>query len=230
MSTLRPTAAAVLLTLTQIGPVQAQGNQRFYLGATSGVETGDRGGIDLGGVSTLGALAGVRLGGGWSIEVEADRGFGESDERVFEGFLFSLQPVTNAEERRRFGVFGRSSFSESAGPGYSAQVTWTTRDPGRVNAGFSAGINWRRFERRHLRTITEVGPDAGIPSDHPELRDIDSTERLTGGGYSAGVLVPIRVGDRLHVVPEAKFTFGGISGEDGFYKVFRTAARVVWGW
>jgi hypothetical protein len=98
-----------------------------------------------------------------------------------------------------------------------------------VNAAFSAGINWRQYTRRSVRTITEVGPEAGIPAGHPELQDSDTTERLTGGGYSAGILIPIRVAAPVHIAPEARFTFGGVSGSDGFYKVFRMGARVQWG-
>ena len=221
--------AVVLLTLTHVPSIRAQENQRFYLGGGLGVETGSRSGIDVGAVGALGLVAGVRLGRGWSLEGQVDQGFGEGTPRVFEGFLFSRRHSSTEEERRRVGVFGRSVYSESAGTGYAVQFVWTTRSPDRVNAAFTAGVNWRSFSRHHARTITEVGPDAGIPPGDPELQDIDRTDRLIGGGYSVGVLVPVRVTAGLRIEPEAKFTFGGVSRSDGFYKVFRMGLRVLWG-
>ena len=225
---MRLAAGVVLFTLTQVNGLSAQANRIFYLGATAGVEVGSRDDIHVGSVSTLGGLFGVRLSPGWSVEFEIDRGSAYSDVREFEGFLFSFKPFENPDEQRRVGVFGRSRHFEIAGRGYSAQLVWRTREPGRVNAAVFTGISWRRFLQHHERFVTEVGPDADIPPDHPELQVVDSTERLTGGGYSAGVLVPVRVFRDLHIAPEAKFTFGGISGGDGFYKVFRMGVRTLW--
>lgn len=227
---MRLATAAVLLTLTQVSGLSAQTNRSFYLGGTAGVELGSRDDIHVGGVRTAGVVLGIPIGGRWSVEFEADRGDGISDERVFEGFLFSRQPAPTDEERQRVGVFGRSSYMELAGGGYSAQVVWRTREPGRVNAAVFTGISWRRFLQHHERVITEVGPDADISPDDPELAPVDTLQRLTGGGYSAGVLIPIRLGGEFHLAPEARFTFGGISGGDGFYRVFRTGVRLLWGW
>lgn len=227
---MRFVAAVALLTLTQVSDLWAQTNRLFYLGATAGVEVGSRADIHVGAVRTFGGVLGVPLGRRWSLEIEVDRGHGVSDERVFEGFLFSRQPAATAEERRRVGVFGRSSYMELAGGGYSAQLVWRTREPGRVNAAVFTGVSWRRFLQHHERVVTEVGPDAGIAPDDPDLRAVDTLERFTGGGYSAGVLIPIRLAGEFHIAPEAKFTFGGISGADGFYRVFRTGVRVLWGY
>lgn len=221
--------AAVLLVLTQVAGLSAQSNRRLYIGPTVGVEGGSRADIELGGVRTAGGVLGLKLGSRWSVEVEIDNGSGTS-ERISQGFLFSLRPYANAEEQRRVGVFGRSVRHDLAGWGFSAQLVWRTDEPGRVNAAFFTGINARRFLHHHERTITEIGPEAGIPPDHPELRVIDTTEFLRGGGYSAGVLVPIRLARELHLAPEAKFTFGGVSGSDGYYSVFRTGVRLLWGW
>jgi hypothetical protein len=226
---MRVAAAVLLVTLTQVPDVSAQTNRRLYIGATAGVEGGGRADIQLGGVRTIGGVLGLKVGRRWSVEFEIDRGHGQS-ERQFDGFLFSLRPFANAEEQHRVGVFGRSVHHDLAGRGYSAQLVWRTDEPGRVNAALFAGINWRRFLHHHERTITAIGPDAGIPPDHPELRVVDTIDILTGGGYSAGVLIPVRVARELHIAPEAKFTFGGVSGSDGFYSVFRTGVRLLWGW
>jgi hypothetical protein len=226
---MRLAAAVFLLTLTQIAGLSAQTNRRLYIGGTLGVEGGSRSDIHVDAVRTLGGVLGVKFGRGWSAEFEVDRGSGHSEDRVFNGFLFSLQPFTTEEEQRRVGVFGRSVHNELAGGGYSAQVVWKTREEGRVNAAFFTGISWRRFLQHHERWITQIGPDAGIPPDHPELRTIDTLRTVTGGGYSAGVLIPVQVARELHIAPEAKFTFGGVSGNDGFYTVFRTGVRLLWG-
>ena len=226
---MRLAAAVFLLFLTQVAGLSAQTNRRLYIGGTLGVEGGTRGDIHLGGVRTIGGVMGLKIGSRWSIEVEVDNGSGTS-EREFNGFLFSLRPFANDDEQRRVGVFGRSVHHDLAGWGYSAQVVWRTDEPGRVNAAFFAGMHARRFLHHHERTITSVGPDAGIAPDHPELRNVDELEWLTGGGYSTGVLLPIRIARELHVAPEAKFTFGGVSGSDGPYSVFKTGVRLLWGW
>jgi hypothetical protein len=227
---MRLAAAVAFVVLAQVAGAAAQTNRIFYIGATAGVEAGSRSDIHVGGVKTIGGVIGARLGSRWSVEFEVDSGEGVSDTRVSEGFLFSLRPTANADEQRRFGVFGRSVHFELTGRGYSANVTWRTRESGRVNAALFTGMSWRRFLAHHERTITEVGPEAGIPADHPELRVVDETRYLTGGGYSAGVLIPIRVGGGFHITPEAKYTFGGISGGSGYYSVFRTGVRLLWGW
>ena len=226
---MRLAAAVLFAILAQAAETSAQTNRRLYIGATAGVEGGSRADIHLGGVRTIGGVLGLKVGRRWSVEFEIDRGSAQS-ERTFEGFLFSLRPFANDEEQRRVGVFGRSVRHDLARGGYAVQLVWRTDEPGRVNAAVFTGINWRRFLHHHERTITHVGPDAGVPPDHPELRVVDTIDILTGGGYSAGVLVPVRVAREVHIAPEAKFTFGGVSGSSGYYSVFRTGVRLLWGW
>ena len=226
---MRLAAAVFLLALTQIAGLSAQTNRKLYIGPTLGVEGGVRSDIHVGAVRTIGGVLGIKVGRAWSVEFEVDQGSGHSEHRVFDGFLFSLRPFTSDEEQRRVGVYGRSVRNELAGLGYSAQVVWKTREEGRVNVALFTGISARRFLQHHERWVTQIGPDAGIPPDHPELRTIDTLRFVTGGGYSAGVLVPVRVARELHVAPEAKFTFGGVSGNDGFYTVFRSGVRLLWG-
>jgi hypothetical protein len=191
----------------------------LYLGGTAGVEPGSRGSLDVGVVRTAGGLVGLRLSEKWS-----------ASEREFQGFLFSLKPAATEAERERFGAFGTSVHHVLAGRGYSAQVLWKFHESDRVDAAFSAGVSWRRFFQHHERVVTRLGPEAEIPPDHPELRVVDTTRYLTGGGYSAGVIVPIRIGGDVHLAPEAEFTFGGISGMDAFNIVFRSGARLLWRW
>ncbi|HYI23851.1 MAG TPA: hypothetical protein VD767_00440 [Thermomicrobiales bacterium] len=212
------------------GPAVAQSN-RVYVAGVFAASSGTRGPVDVGTFPTAGGLVGLRLSGAWSVEFELDRGFGESSERTYEGLLTSQVSGPgpySREELERNGIFGRSVWSDSVATGYSAQAVWKSREPGRVNVALLGGLSWRTFDRFHSMTITSVGPGVTYPAGHPNLRSFAETSPLTGGGLTAGVLVPIRVAAGLTVAPEFRVTLGLITDEST-YKVAHTGVRVMWG-
>lgn len=211
-------------------PAAAQ-SHRVYLSGVFAANSGGRGPVDVGTFPTAGGLVGLRLTDAWSVEFGLDLGFGESSQRIFEGLLSSQVSGPgpfSREELERNGIFGRSVWSESVATGYSAQVVWKSRAPGRVNVGLLGGLSWRTFDRFHSMTITSVGPGVTYPPAHPSLRSFAETQPLTGGGLTGGVLVPIRVTSALTVAPEFRVTFGLITDEST-YRVAHTGVRVMWG-
>ena len=73
-------------------PVAAQ-STRIYVGASAGVEAGSHGPVDLSSVRTLGGAVGIHVAGGWSIEFEADQGFGSTQREDGEVFWLSYAPA-----------------------------------------------------------------------------------------------------------------------------------------
>ena len=227
---MRTIVLVLLLVVWAAVPSVAQSN-RAYVSGVFATNSGSRGPVDVGTFPTAGGLVGLRLSGAWSVEVELDRGFGESSERVFEGLL--LSQVTgpgphSREDLERAGVFGRSVHRESVATGYSAHVVWRSQEPRRVNVALLGGLSWRTFDRFHSTTITAVGPAVTYPPGHPNLRSFEEVRPLTGGGLTGGLMVPIRMTSRLTLAPEFRVTLGLITDEST-YKVAHTGVRVMWG-
>ena len=90
------------------------------------------------------------------------------------------------------------------------------------------GLSWRTFDTFHSMTVTSVGPGVTYTPGHPNTTGFADTRPLTGGGLTAGVLVPIRVAGGLTVAPEFRLTCGLITDES-IYRVAHTGVRVMWG-
>jgi hypothetical protein len=219
-----------VLAVAGVVPAAAQSG-RFYAAGVAGLNGGSRGAVDVGAVSTMGGLVGLRVTEAWSLEFEMDQGWGTSSDRVFEGLLSAQlsgpgQPTP--EELEHYGIFGRSVWSDSTGRGYAAHVVWKTREPGRLNAAVFGGVSWRNFDSRHAVTITRVGPGVTYPPGHQATTSSVSHRPRTGGGLTAGVMVPIRVVGQFAVAPEVRF-HSGIFPNGGRYNVFQLGTRLMWG-
>lgn len=218
----------LLFTLTILalsGPASAQST--FYGGGSVAADAGGRGPVDVGTFAAAGGLVGWRFTRHWSVEFHLDRGFGEGDPRTFEGLLYAQQgsPGTVLE---RGGVFGRSTWQDRPKAGWAALAVYATRHPGRVDLALYGGVSERRFETHHVTTITSVGPDVTWPQDHPNLQDRDEQWTVKGGGLTGGVMVPVRLAERISVAPEFRVTLGIITDEST-YKQFYSGVRVMWG-
>ena len=135
---MRTAVAALVLIGTCAAPAAAQAG-RFYAGAVAGVDSGSRGPIGSGSFPTAGALVGTRIGGGWSAELEVERGF-------------------RTEERP-----GRSLYvSEKADLGWSGLAVWRSRQPGRVNGAVFGGITSRRFKARLPNQVEQTITGKGL--------------------------------------------------------------------
>jgi len=227
---MRKTVLVLAMAMLASVPAAAQSNRVYVSGLFAG-NTGSRGPVHVGNFPTAGGLIGLRISGAWSVEFEIDRGFGESSERIFEGLLSAQVDGPgpySREELERNGIFGRSVYSESVATGYSAQVVWKSREPGRVNVAVLGGLSWRTFDMFHSMTVTAIGPGVTYQTGHPNTMSFAETRPLTGGGLTGGIFVPIRVFSALTVAPEFRMTLGIITDEST-YKVAHTGVRVMWG-
>jgi hypothetical protein len=220
----------VLITLGVLacGPVPAQAQTplpRFYIGASAGADSGSRGIVPGGAVPSAGGLAGIRLGNAWSIEAELERGFrttAHDDEAVWISFA---PPGSTRQEIERLGIVGRFERSQTAGWGFAVQAVWRSREARRINVGLFGGVAARSYQSRVIRTTVRVPPEIDLPADHPYLRREDERRTVAGGGPSGGLLIFVRITDRVSVVPELRYTHGLI--EDDPYRVFRVGVRAV---
>jgi hypothetical protein len=199
-------------------PAAAQSG--LYGGASTALDEGQRGSIDLERVPAAGGLIGWRFSGGWSAELHADRAFGESPVRAFERLVYS-EGTLSAE------IYGRSVVQDRAGEGVSILGVWRSRPSGRVGVAVSMGASERRFRTHHLMTITRVGPDVTLPLDHPLRQGRDETTTLKARGLTGGVFVPIALGGRWTLAPEVRLTRGLWKGNISSYAL--AGARVMWG-
>jgi hypothetical protein len=223
------TATLVCALALVAAPAAAQTDKasRFYAAATSGVEFGRRGEIPGGAVPSAGGLLGVRIGGGWSIEAELDRGFWTTS-RSDEAFWISFPPVpsTNREEFERYGVKARFDRSEEALLGWSVRAVWRTRDPGRLNAAFLGGVAARHYVQRVLRTPTFVSPEIDLTDRQWVVEPGRQRHVVTAGGYTGGLLILARATRSLTIAPAIRIT-RGFAGDDPFTG-FRTGIRAMY--
>lgn len=229
---------AIIIGLLILGNATAAlaQNGRFYAAPTTGVEFGRRGEIPSGAVPTAGGMVGLRIGGGWSIEAELDKGFW-STSRSSESFFVSFPPVafppvqfpggpTSHEVFERYGVKGRFDRSEEALLGWSVLASWRTRNPGRVNAAFLGGVSARDYVQRVLRTTTFVSPEIDLADNHWAIQPGRERHVVTAGGFTGGVEILVRATERLTIAPEARITRG--FADDDPFTGFRTGLRAMW--
>ena len=216
------------LGVLAMGPVSAQGQTilpRFYIGASTGVDGGSRGNIPGGAVPSAGGLVGLRITDAWSVEVELEHGFrttGRTDEAVWISFA---PPNSTRQEIERLGIRARFDRTQTAGPGFTAQAVWRSREAGRVNVGLFAGVAARAYQSRVVRTTLHVPPEANLSADHPYVQAEDERRTMTGGGPSGGLLIFVRITDRVTIVPELRYTHSLM--RDDPYRVFRMGVRAI---
>ncbi len=214
-----------LLLLAGVSTAHAQ--SRVYVAAIAAADGGERGNIPGGAVPSVGGLVGFRLTDAWSMELEAERGFRTTTTGTGEGLWISFPPTRNPtrDEIELYGVHARFDRMQKAGPGWSAQAVWRSRNPGRVNVGLLAGVSSRAYSSRVVRTITSISPL--VPAAQlGQVSDEDSTRRMAGTGLSGGLLIFVRATRQLTVAPEFRLTSGFITNDR--YTVFRTGVRVMW--
>jgi hypothetical protein len=211
--------ASCMLLLTNGGGV-ASAQSRIYAGASAGLEEGQRGSLDIDRVRAAGGMVGWRFHENWSVEVHADRAFGESPVRVFERLLYTNFTLTSE-------VYGRVVTQDRAGESFSLLGVWRSKPSGRVRAAVTMGFTERRFRTDETMTISRVGPDVPLPPEHPVFQPRDETRLLRARGLTGGFMVPVTLGAGFTVAPEIRLTRGLWQGNISTYAL--VGARVMWG-
>ena len=218
-------AISLLLVLTLTATAHAQGGERVYLAASTGVDGGSRGLVPAGRIPSVSGILGIRIASGWSADIEVERAFRDTV-RSAEAVWISLAPPNAArDEIERLGIRARFERTERAGAGLSALATWRTREPRRLNGAVSVGVSTRAFDTRVVRTITAV--PAGFSLIDPRWPGEDSSRTRRGSGITVGGQLIAAVTDRLSIAPEVRFTSGIMTGDDP-YRVLRAALRLSW--
>jgi hypothetical protein len=205
----------------------AHAQPRIYVAATTAVDDGERGKINGGKVPSAGGLVGIRLTNAFSIEVEGERGFRTTTAGPTEAVLMSFPPTRNPspDEIVAYGIRTRDERMQKAGAGWSVHALWRSNEPGRINIGLLTGVSGRVYHTRLSRTTTFVSPLAQLPAGFP-LPDEQSSRRMAAGGFTSGLVIFVRVTDRLTVAPELRFTAGMITNDP--YRVLRSGLRASW--
>ena len=221
-----PVTIAVAIGASPVPLLAQTPSSRFYVGASAAADGGSRGLIPGGAVPSAGAVFGVRISDGWSVEAEVERGF-RTTRRTGEAVWVSFAPPNSTRaEIERLGIRARFDRTQTAGPGFAVHAVWRSREPGRVNIGLLAGVSARAYDSRVVRTTVLVPPELSLPPDHPDLRRSDETRTMTGGGLSGGMMVFVALTPALTLAPEMRYTHGLIT--DDPYRVFRTGVRIMW--
>lgn len=192
-----------LLACLVVTAVPAAAQSPFYAGVNIATERGTPGTFDVRSFPTLGGFVGVRVHDAWSFELHVDRGFGES------------------AERPRNDIFGESVVVDRPGWLRAVLVTWAPLRGGRVGLAVTAGISGRALSTERV-SITHPRPDAPFP---PELGPVTKDG---SGGWTAGLVVPITLGDAWSIAPEIRGNFG-FTGEHGLYTTASAGVRMMWG-
>lgn len=222
-----PRQAVLLLGVLLLGTSEVSAQSRVYAGVTTAADVGNRGNIPGGAVPSVGGVIGIKLNDAWSIEVEAERAFRTTSAGSGESVLISFPPsrTPTREEIELYGIRTSDVRTQVAGPGWSAQAMWRTREPGRVNVGLLAGVSSRVYTSHLARTTTFVSPLITLPPNY-RLPDENSSRRMVAGGPTGGLVVFVRVTRQLTIAPEFRFTMGLIT--DDPYRVFRSGVRAMW--
>jgi hypothetical protein len=200
----------------------------IYAAAVGGADHGGPDVVQIGTTATVGGLVGFRTSEAWSLEVELDAGSGRSSDRVSDGLLSSRPPGPGphtAEDHRHYAEFARVVRRDTAGGGYSGQLVWRSRLPGRANVAVLGGIAGRTFTTHTSITVTSSGPGVIFPT-----LDRQQLDKITRREVMGGVLIPIRVAKRVSVAPELRYRFyAGLLSDHGAHGVVHLRARVMWG-
>jgi hypothetical protein len=160
------------------------------------------------------------------IEGEITTASGESS-RSYEGdFISYAGPEATREELLRMAVIARRTTTNTPGLGFATAMAVETRHPGRVNLAARAGVSFRQYRYFQDMTILRV-PD-GVTFEQAGSALPDVSGHRGRGGLLFGLSVPLRVAGHLHVVPEARWVWGGPARIGNNYDEGNIGARVAW--
>jgi hypothetical protein len=160
------------------------------------------------------------------IEGEVTTASGES-RRSYEGdFISYAGPEATREEIRRLAVSARRITVNKAGLGLAVAAAVETREPGRVNLAFRAGVSFRQYD--YIDDMTVLRVPEGVTVEEAEAAMPDGRGRRGRSGLLLGASVPVRIAARLRVVPEARWVWGGPARVGNNYDEATVGARIAW--
>lgn len=215
-----------VLMLAGAASASAQTNERLEVAAIVRADRVSFEGGQNAWLRVAGAGIAYRIWRDVRIEGEVTTASGESS-RSYEGdFISYAGQGATREEILRMAVIARRTTLYKAGLGFAAVAAVETHSRGRVNLALRAGVGVRRYDFREHTTVLRV-PE-GVTVEQAEAAMPDSRGPRARGGLLFGASVPVRVSARLHVVPEARWVWGGPARVGNNYDEATAGARVVW--
>lgn len=218
--------AIVVATVLCSTTAFAQPPGRWYAGGSASTLRVSADEVEAGGTSSVGASVGFRLLPGFSLELEANQGFGELS-RIYSGkFVSFAGPGATREEIERLAVTMQSDTRWRPRFGWSVLAVLQSTGSARVGVGLFAGVTNTRYDERTTLTVLDI--PAGVDRTEADLHRMmpDGRGSRNRGGLTGGLFIPIRVTRQLNVAPELRFTYGSFGDE--IYTVLRTGARLMW--
>ena len=139
---MRTMAIAGIIGALSSSPAYAQSTSRLYAGAALATQHVTADDVNSAWISSAGAVVGVRLTPMFSIEIEANRGFGELSRIYSETFVSFAGPGESREEIERLAVTMQSDTRWTPGFGWAVLAMWRSTKPARVGTAVFAGDNF----------------------------------------------------------------------------------------
>lgn len=223
---MRTALATVLVLAAVVSPAAAQVDSRWYAGGAAGTSRIEADDVK-GSSPTAGAVIGLRLTPGFSVEADVSRGFRRVS-RTYEGTSISFAgPAATRAEIERQAVHRRFHNEWSPVVNVAALAVWSATASSRVRPAVFAGITVARYDEVYSSIVTALPEVVPIAADHPNLLPQRQSITRTRGGLTGGFMIPVTIAGALSVAPEIRYTYGSIGDEK--HNVFRAGVRVLWG-
>ncbi len=215
-----------VLAITVAG-ASAQELPRFEVGPTARLDKVSLEGGAGGGIVAVGFAGSVRLWRGLGIEAEVTQAGGEIS-RSYEGWFVSYNQDRDATraEIEAMAPTARRTLGYAPGLGGSGALVFRGRAAERLTMAARVGLSARRYNQTSsyvILTIPEGIDPARVARDFQ-----DSTASRTRGGLLFGVDAAIALTDRLGIVPDLRFVYGGPAQVGNKYRELGFGTRVVW--
>lgn len=220
----------VLLVLFVVGLVDvaaAQTGSRMSIGPVARLDRVFVEGGARGATAVAGALATIRLGERYGVEVELTRA-SNPIERSYEGTFISYGPVPSPsrEEFDRFAPKARRTLGYRPGMGWSAAVVARRGLTPRTTLGARAGISSRAYSETSNYEILSV-PEGVDPARI--ARDFqDTVDHVWRGGLLVGADLTLALTEHLSVAPELRLVYGGPARIGNTHREAGVGARGTW--
>lgn len=216
---------AAVLVLGSAHAAMAQPAQRFNVGPVVRTDRVTIEGAATGTTPVAGVVGTLWLSKNFGVEGEVTNAWNRI-ERSYEGWFISYaEPGASREEVERLAPTARRTLGYTPGTGGSIAFVAATDSSHRVSIAVRAGVSGRSYEQTSSYTVLTIPP--GIDPARVARDLADSTYTQTRTGVLFGANVPVRVTDRIRLVPEIRAVFGGIG--DYRHREVGLGLRGVWG-
>jgi len=223
---MRSVILPAILAIT-VAEASAQELPRFEVGPIARLDRVSLEGGAGGGTVAAGFGGSVRLWRGLGIEAEVTQAEGEIG-RSYEGWFISYTPDRNATraEIEAMAPTARRTLGYAPSLGWSSALVVRGKAAERMTMAARVGLSARRYNETSSYVILTI-PEGVDPAR--VARDFhDSAASRTRGGLLLGVDAAIELTEKMSIVPDLRFVYGGPAQVGNKYREFGFGTRVVW--